>query len=103
MARRPPLPRSISHGILVTSCVDVVQNPGPPPQPQATPPRARRPPGSANPRLRVTSANITSLLSQFDVVTRLPGDILALQETHMGDGAQRHMDRALAELGWTIA
>ena len=51
---------------------------------------------SANPRLRVTSANITSLLSQLDVVTRLPGDILALQETHMGDGAQRHMGRALA-------
>jgi hypothetical protein len=43
------------------------------------------------------------MLSQFDVVTRLPGHVLALQETRMGEGAQRHMTRALADLGWAIA
>ena len=42
------------------------------------------------------------MLSQFDVVTSLPGDLLALQETHMGEGAQRHMTRALAERGMAI-
>ena len=51
------------------------------------------------PNTWITSANITSLLSQLDVVTRLPGHTLALQEMRMGEGAQRHMTRALAEHG----
>ena len=54
-------------------------------------------------RLRIVSANITSMLSQLDVVTHLPGDILALQETRMGEGAQKHMTKVLAESGWAIA
>jgi hypothetical protein len=35
--------------------------------------------------------------SQRDVVIRLPGQVLALQETRMGAAAQRIMTRTLAD------
>ena len=111
VARRPPLPHSSAHGLLVTHCGDVALNPGPPPtsaplSPSSPPPLSSFPQRAhhqvLNGGLRITSANITSLLSQFDVASHLPGDILALQETRMGEGAQRHMTRALAERGWAV-
>ena len=110
VARRPPQPHSSVHGLLVTSCGDVALNPGPPPKPPVTSPlplpsllQVSQQFGDLTKSLRVTSANVTSLLSQFDVVTHLPGDILAFQETRMGEGAQRHMTRAFSERGWAVA
>ena len=78
------LAHSNAHGRLVTSCGDVARNPSHGPAPRH-PKHQPLPVGN----LQITSANITSLLSQVDVVTRLPGSILALQETRMGEGAQR--------------
>ena len=75
-------------------------SPAPPGRPRH--PRPPHNPGQPGGALRITSANITSMNSQLDVVIRLPGQVLALQETRMGAAAQRIMTRTLADQGWHI-
>ena len=54
-------------------------------------------------RLELVSANITSLNSQFEAVVALPGSVLILQETRLGELGQRSMRTRLQERGWQAA
>ena len=59
-------------------------------------------PGPTQEPLSMVTANVTSLLSQFEAVTQLPGTVLALQETRMGEVAQRAMQGRLLQRGWQV-
>ena len=63
------------------SCGDVEQNPGPL-------------------SLELVSANVTSLPANFAAVIKLPGNVLALQETRLGEVSQRSQRSLLRRAGW---
>ena len=65
----------------MTSCGDVEQNPGPL-------------------SLELVSANVTSLPANFAAVVKLPGNVLALQETRLGEVIQRSQRSLLRRAGW---
>ena len=51
----------------------------------------------------LVSANVTSLNSQLEAVLTLPGSVLLLQETRLGEVGQRSMGARLRERGWQAA
>jgi len=73
--------RRTAAGDALTSCGDVEQNPGPL-------------------SLELVSANVTSLPANFAAVVKLPGNVLALQETRLGEVSQRSQRSLLRRAGW---
>ena len=73
--------RRTAAGATLTSCGDVEQNPGPLP-------------------LELVTANVTSLPANFAAVVKLPGNVLALQETRLGEVSQRSQRSLLRRAGW---
>ena len=50
--------------------------------------------------LRLVTANVTSFLTQGDVISDFDADILCLQETRLSEFGQRDMSRKYEEQGW---
>ena len=66
-------------------------------------PRRGGAPRAAERHLGLVSANVTSLNSQLEAVLQLPGSVLLLQETRLGEVGQRTMGARLRERGWQAA